>query len=202
MTFKLNYPPACAGFLLLIAVFFTMGNATASDIYFYIDEDGVYHYSNAPTSTRYVPSQLEFYKDLPARSNADFDRIIQNAADAFGVEFALIKAVIKAESDFNPRAVSTAGAMGLMQIMPANLKSFKLSDPFNPEQNIQAGTRYLKQLIARYDKDLYLALAAYNAGPMAVDTYGSIPPYKETRTYVDRVLRYYDRYSHQANLSQ
>lgn len=202
MTFKLNHLPFIAGFALFLALVCAAGHAAASDIYFYIDEEGVYHYSNAPTSSKYVPSQLEFYENFPELSNADFDRIIRDAADAFGVEFALVKAVIKAESDFNPRAVSTAGAMGLMQIMPANLESFKLADPFNPEQNIRAGTRYLKQMITRYDDDLYLALAAYNAGPSAVDTHGGIPPYAETRTYVDRVLRYYDRYSQQANLGR
>ncbi|MGM0452597.1 MAG: transglycosylase SLT domain-containing protein [Thermodesulfobacteriota bacterium] len=168
---------------------------SAGEIYFYIDEQGVHHYSDAPTSSKYVPSSLDFPEPAGNLSIAAYDSIIREAAQSNEVECALVKAVIKAESAFNPEAVSTAGARGLMQIMPANFDTFGLGDPFNPEENIHAGTRYLKQLITRYDGDLHLALAAYNAGPKAVDQYSGIPPYEETRNYVDRVLAYYDRYS-------
>jgi len=173
------------------------GISVASDIYFFIDEQGVYHYSNAPTSSRYVPSNLHFSRESHAAflSEQDYDRLIDEAAAAHGVEFALVKAIIKAESGFNPRAVSHAGAMGLMQIMPANLTSFNLSDPFDPGQNIHAGTRYIKLLLDRYSEDLNMALAAYNAGPGVVDQYRGIPPYQETQKYIERVLSYYDRYS-------
>ena len=170
------------------------------DIYFYIDEDGNYHYSNVPTSDRYIPSELDFYADPPMRHDpaADtYDDIIRDAAGTYGVDFALIKAVIKAESDFNPEAVSRKGAQGLMQIMPANFESFELHNPFDPEENIRAGTRYLKHLIERYENDLHLALAAYNAGPGTVDRYRDIPPFRETQGYVRRVLTYYDRLTHQ-----
>ena len=185
--------------LIVLALMRTLCSAQ-SGIYFYIDEDGNHYYSDAPTSDRYVPSDIGFFKNpsaLPeSRPNDTYDDIIRKAAQYHGVDFALVKAVIKAESDFNPYAVSSAGAQGLMQIMPSNFKSFDLDDPFDPERNITAGTRYLKYLIDRYNQDLHLALAAYNAGPGIVDRYGDIPPFRETRGYVKRVLSYYDRFIH------
>lgn len=170
--------------------------SAADDIYCYVDEQGVYHYSNVPTSPEYVPTDIgsrNYYS--PAISDKNYDDLIHEAAAAHGLEFALIKAMIRAESAFNPRAVSHAGAMGLMQIMPANLNTLNLSDPFDPGQNIKAGTLYLKRLLARYDEDLDMALAAYNAGPGVVDYYRGIPPYKETQDYVERVRLFYNRYT-------
>jgi soluble lytic murein transglycosylase len=99
--------------------------------------------------------------------------------------------MIKAESDFDPRAISRKGATGLMQIMPENFKMLKLENPFDPWQNIRAGAQYFKKLYERFNGKLALSLAAYNAGPTAVDRYKSIPPYQETEEYVRRVLRYY-----------
>ncbi len=189
-------------FLLWILIgflFVAPHDGDAGKIYFYIDEQGAYHYSDTPTSSKYVPSSLDFPEPAGDLSIAAYDRIIREAARSNDVEYALVKAVIKAESAFNPEAVSTAGARGLMQIMPANFDTFGLGDPSDPEENIHAGTRYLKQLLTRYDDDLHLALAAYNAGPKAVDHYGDIPPYPETQKYVDRVLAYYDRYSRDAH---
>ncbi|WP_333664428.1 lytic transglycosylase domain-containing protein [Desulfobacter postgatei] len=122
-----------------------------------------------------------------------YNHIISNAARHFGVDHALIKAVIHAESCFDPDAVSSKGARGLMQIMPQNDASLKISKPFDPFQNIMGGTRYLKRMLDRY-KDRDLALAAYNAGPSAVDKYNNIPPYEETQTYVQRVMSLYSRY--------
>jgi soluble lytic murein transglycosylase len=111
------------------------------------------------------------------------------------VDSLLVKAIIKAESDFNPKAVSKKGAMGLMQIMPQNFQDLQIENPFDPRENIMGGTRYFKYLYDRFDGKLALSLAAYNAGPTAVDHYNkSIPPYKETEQYVERVLRYYRNY--------
>ena len=120
--------------------------------------------------------------------------MITQASERFGVSFSLLKAIIKAESDFDPQAVSKKGAMGLMQIMPQNFKLLGLKDPFDPTQNIHAGARYFKQLYDRFDGKLALSLAAYNAGPTAVDRYKTIPPFEETEEYVRRVLRYYYNY--------
>lgn len=180
--------------LILLAVINTVCHAEP-EIYFFIDEDGHYHYSNVPTSDRYVPSDLDFIERtrIPESAMDTYDAIIRDAAKTYGVDFALVKAVIRAESGFDPQAVSRKGAQGLMQIMPANFETLNLADPFDPGENIRAGTHYLKALIDRYDHDLQLALAAYNAGPGMVDRYGSIPPFRETQAYVRRVLTYYDR---------
>ena len=103
----------------------------------------------------------------------------------YGVSFPLLKAIIKAESDFDPRAVSKKGAKGLMQIMPENFKLLGIKDPFDPSQNIHAGARYFKQMYDRFKGKLALSLAAYNAGPTAVERYNTVPPYEETEEYVE-----------------
>ena len=137
---------------------------------------------------------MDFYDTKPhtppSFSDDAYDQIIREAADAHDLEVALIKAVIKAESSFNPHAVSRAGAMGLMQIMPANCDYYGVTDPFDPTENVSAGTRYLKKMLTRYGDDLHRALAAYNAGPGAVERHGGIPPYDETQQYVRRVEQY------------
>ncbi len=120
-------------------------------------------------------------------SAAGIDGLVQKYAAAHGLEPALVKAVIKTESDGNPRCVSRAGAMGLMQLMPANVKEAGISDPFDPEQNISAGTKQLSELLGQYHGDLDLALAGYNAGPGNVHKYGGVPPFAETRQYIQRV---------------
>jgi soluble lytic murein transglycosylase-like protein len=120
-----------------------------------------------------------------------FEELIQKAAARHNVDPRLVKAVIQAESAFNPDAVSSAGAQGLMQLMPATAEGLGVEDPLDPRQNINGGVKLLSQLLNRYDEDLSLALAAYNAGPGAVKRFGGIPPYQETQTYVKRVLGYY-----------
>jgi soluble lytic murein transglycosylase-like protein len=165
-----------------------------ADIYSYIDSQGVLHFTNVPTSAQYTV----YIKERPARSlgytTNQYDHLITGASKRQGVSFSLLKALIKAESNFNPEAVSRAGAKGLMQIMPVNIKDLKINDPFDPWENIMGGARYLKQLIKRFNGELPLALAAYNAGPSVVERHQGIPPIKETEEFGEKVLKYYAIY--------
>lgn len=119
--------------------------------------------------------------------SAVFDDLIEEHAKANELNPVLVRAVIEAESAFNPRAVSRVGARGLMQLMPATARDLGVVDPFDPEDNIRGGTKYLRSLLDRFDGDVELALAAYNAGPGAVEKYDGVPPYRETRNYVAKI---------------
>ncbi|MBI9085821.1 MAG: transglycosylase SLT domain-containing protein [Desulfobacterales bacterium] len=184
-------------FAILISAVVALTGATTvhADIYRYVDSQGVLHFTNLPTDGKYRLYMREKPKhDFNAGPAARFDKLIQRAAEAHGVEISLLKAIIKAESDFDPKAVSKRGAMGLMQIMPENLEGFRVANPFDPRENVMAGTRYFKTLFDRFDGRLPLALAAYNAGPTTVDRYRSIPPFPETRRYVEKVMRFYQAF--------
>jgi soluble lytic murein transglycosylase-like protein len=122
----------------------------------------------------------------------DYTGYVHRAAEKYELEPELIKAVIKTESNGNHRAVSRKGAIGLMQLMPGTANDLNVSNPFNPEENIEGGARYLKQLLERFNGNLTLALAAYNSGPKTVEKYGSVPPILETRQYVKKVFSLYN----------
>ena len=191
--------------LILILGATTLAPDLFAEIYSYTDGDGVRHFSNVPTSRRYrlcgselsLNSSFRFPRYSSGRNANAYDAIIQEACRHYGTSFGLIKAIIHVESGFNPNAVSRAGALGLMQIMPDNLNDFGVLDPFDPRDNVMGGTWYLKQLMKKYNSDLSLSLAAYNAGPEAVNKYGDIPPFPETKNYVQRVLEFYHHYRNQ-----
>jgi len=131
--------------------------------------------------------------DTDANSENAIDAHIREVASRYGVSAELVAAVIEAESDFNPRAVSRQGAQGLMQLMPETAAILGVADPFDPRANIEAGVRHLRALMDRFGNDLPLVLAAYNAGELAVIKHRGVPPYRETRAYVKRILKRLDR---------
>jgi soluble lytic murein transglycosylase len=183
-----------------------------ADIYQYTDEDGVVHFTNVNVAKgkkyRRVPSDSErtpSYARLASRpvpaptasvvSSANIPSAylerINTACDRHGVDPALVHALVKVESDFNPLALSRKGAMGLMQLMPQTAVEMNVRNSFNPDENIDGGVKYLRYLLDRYEGNLSLALAAYNSGETAVKRWGTIPPFKETQSYVSRIMKLY-----------
>ena len=182
------------------------GSMLHAEIYKYTDEDGMVNYTNIkPANQRNVKTfSFPCYVSDPKCQQLDWERIplnrqafsdvIQASAEVFTIDESLIRAIIHAESAYQPEALSPQGAQGLMQLMPATQKELQIENVFDPVSNIEGGTRYLAGLMKEFDQNIELAAAAYNAGPGAVRKYGGIPPYKETREYVRRVKILYRRY--------
>ena len=204
----------CSSLWLVFGLCLINYQPALANIYTFTAADGSVSLSNVPTDERYAllinteSSPVAKTSDAgignhPAgiASKARYDRIVAETAHAYGLESALLHAVISVESRYNPAAISRKGATGLMQLMPGTAKRYGVADALNPIQNIQGGARYLRDLLAMFNSDLHLTLAAYNAGEGAVKTYGNrIPPYRETMNYVPRVLDFYRKYRNAATI--
>jgi hypothetical protein len=178
-----------------------------ADIYSFTADDGTVSLSNVPTDARYTlligdsgpviakTKPIAARKGKSSLAGAGYDEAIEDVSRAYGLESALLHAVISVESGYNPKAVSGKGAVGLMQLMPQTAKRYGVADAFDPRQNLDGGARYLRDLLRMFNNDVSLALAAYNAGEQAVIKHGNrIPPYSETLRYVPQVLDFYQRY--------
>ena len=176
--------------VLLFTVTIVVPDTGQGAIYYYVDEKGVPHFSNVPSDPRYRLKDSAA-SDMQQGVSSRFDRFINNAARMHRVDPLLIKAIVHVESGFDPYAVSEKGAKGLMQLMPETVRDMEVANPFDPEANIFGGTRFLKKNLDRFDNDLELSLAAYNAGPERVGAGGRIPVIPETRDFIKRVLEYY-----------
>lgn len=192
--------------MLVIALAMSAAQQSNADIYRYEDSEGIVHFTDAPTDKRFKIFMRDLKKDKELRTKlklsqtvnpAEYEQLIKTSAEKYGVSASLIKAVIQAESGYNPNAVSSKGATGLMQLMPGTAKSLKVSNSLDPKDNVEGGVKYLRFLLDTFRGDVSLALAAYNAGLNKVARYGGIPPYNETRSYVNKVLSYMQSY--QAN---
>ncbi|MGH7184009.1 MAG: lytic transglycosylase domain-containing protein, partial [Nitrospiraceae bacterium] len=164
---------------------------TTAEIYRYVGRDGSISLTNVPTDSRYQKIEIESSRFRTTLSEQELEPLIRRHSSQQQLHPALIRAVIKAESGFDPRAVSRAGAIGLMQLMPQTALRLDVRDMYDPDDNVGGGAKYLRQLLDRFHGNLPLALAAYNAGENAVDRYQALPPFDETRQYVRKVLRYY-----------
>jgi len=195
--------PACVGLVCLAA-----GTAPVqADVYMYRDANGVAHLTNVPPGhdSRYRLFQKsamtapkgwhDGYSVLPELDLHSYQETINHYAHAYGVDPALVRAVVHAESAFRPDVVSSKGAGGLMQLMPGTAKQYGVQDRFNPKDNIAGGVAYLAFLLDLFNNNERLAVAAYNAGENAVKKYGGVPPYNETRRYVKRVMSLHKRYA-------
>jgi soluble lytic murein transglycosylase-like protein len=183
-----------------------MPAALQAEVYKWVDENGVVTFTNIapPSNQDYQVLKFPCYASDPKCRSISWEKVplntyafqneIKIAAEFNAVDESLIRAIIHAESAYQPDAQSPKGAQGLMQLMPATQQEMDVSDPFNPELNIEGGTRYLSNLLLEFNGDIALAAAAYNAGTNAVRKYGGIPPFEETREYVRRVRILYRRY--------
>jgi soluble lytic murein transglycosylase-like protein len=197
--------------ILILAVAAAPSLACA-DVFSFTDANGVAHFSNVPSDSRYqllvaTPTDPAARADKGPAINwlarsAQYEGVIRGAAKDATIQAALVRAVIVVESGFNPRATSKKGAIGLMQLLPATAKRYGVKNIYDPEQNVRAGAHYLSDLLVRFDSNLELALAAYNAGEEAVERYGRhVPPFRETLAYVPSVMKVYQRLMDQAHAS-
>ena len=190
--------------LVIFFCLFFMAAPSSAGIYRYVDENGVIHFTNCPRDPKFKLYIRESNEDVGDQNNSSspsyirdsnqYDSLISEFSRKHQVDFALIKAIIRAESGFNPFATSRKGAKGLMQLMPDTASRMNVSNIFNPRENIDGGVRYFKYLLSLFNNDLQLSLAAYNAGENVVGELRSIPPYRETVDYVKRVLSFYQSY--------
>lgn len=164
---------------------------SSAEIYQYVGPNGSISLTNVPSDSRYRRIDVDSTQFHTTLSERELEPVIRRHSSQHQLHPALIRAVIKAESNFDPRAVSRAGAIGLMQLMPQTAVRMDVRDLYDPEENVAGGTKYLRQLLDRFHGNLPLALAAYNAGENVVERYQALPPIDETRQYVRKVLRYY-----------
>ena len=181
---------------LFIALGLLLTPLGAADVYVFKDKQGVLTFTNVPTHQgfRRVIREGNARLSSPGLSANSYEGLIRSASSRYNVDADLIRAVIKVESDFDSTARSHKGATGLMQLMPETARLHNVADLYDPSANIEGGVRHLKLLLGKYQGDLGLSLAAYNAGIKAVEKHGGIPPFAETRDYVRRVLTYYQTY--------
>lgn len=186
--------------IIMVLVLSCCWVASAQDLGTYVDEEGKLHITNNPRQgwrklnsdgSSETSATGDVFTVRTVTGSVPYSALINQAAREYGLDGYLIKAVIQVESSFQPRAVSTAGAKGLMQLMDGTANWLGVTDSFDPRQNIHAGTRYLRNLLNVYDGNLRLALAAYNAGQGAVSKYGGVPPYKETVRYLKKIAAIY-----------
>ena len=183
--------------LNILWVFFLNPCPAVADIYRYVDEKGTIHFTNVPTDSRYQPYIRSRYPRAKYNSR-QYDHIIREMSGKYRVDSDLVRAVIKAESDFDPMVISRKGAKGLMQLMPETARDMRVKNVFNPRENIEGGVKYLRRLLDTFNNDLPLTLAAYNAGENVVKEYNlTIPPYGETRNYIKKVLLYLRDYKNE-----
>ncbi len=182
---------ACMG---VLAAVLPAGGA-GGDIYWFKDARGVVHLSNVPVDRRYRFKERERPRRPPGllyeKSSKGYDRLIERVARTEGLDPALLKAVVETESNYDPNAISRKGAVGLMQLMPETARRMGVEDPFRPAENLRAGARHLRRLLDKYGGRIPWALSAYNAGENAVERYRGVPPFPETRLYVERVMAAY-----------
>lgn len=189
-------------YIAVLAIMLGVSGMAHAGIYTFTDANGVIHFTNRPSDPRYAGMTRVSYLPDPVRSPAApavdpnrYTPLVRKTAREVRIDEALLRAVIAVESGFDARAVSSRGAVGLMQLMPETARRYGVTNLYDPAQNIRGGARYLRDLMGKFNNDLSLALAAYNAGEDAIVQYGNrIPPYRETRLYVPKVLDAYRRY--------